>query len=66
MPKPEFIIINMPEEFEFVIDSLNQDEDNKVEFRFFNAQKDISPVILENLELYGGLFFTQFNRKLVL
>jgi hypothetical protein len=66
MPKPEFILINLPEEFEFVIEELNKDEDSKAEFRFFNAQKDINPEILDNLELYGGLFFSSFNKKLVL
>lgn len=63
MPTPEFILINMPKEYEFIIDQLNGDEDNGIEFRYFDPQADEPPVVAENLDLVGALFAGTWNRQ---
>ena len=62
MPNPEFIVINMPKEFEFVIESLNLDEDNGIEFRYFSPETEGSDVVADNLDLVGALFAGTWNK----
>ena len=63
MPTPEFIMINMPKEYEFIIEQLNQDEDNGIEFRYFDPQEDEPPVVAENLDMVGALYAGTWNRQ---
>lgn len=62
MPTPEFIMINMPEEYGFVVDKLNEDEDNGIEFRFFSPETEGAPVAMENLDLVGAVFAGTWNK----
>ncbi|MBQ9949376.1 MAG: hypothetical protein IJO93_01485 [Clostridia bacterium] len=63
MPNPEFIVINMPNEYAFIIDRLNEDEDNGIEFRSFDPQNEEAPVVKENLELLGAMFAGTWNKQ---
>ena len=63
MPTPEFVLINMPKEYEFMIDLLNGDEDNGIEFRYFDPQSEEPPVVSENLDLVGALYAGTWNRQ---
>lgn len=61
MPNPEFIMINMPREFEFVIEHLNNDEDNHATFIYFSPDEG-AEVAEENLDLVGALFAGTWNK----
>lgn len=63
MPNLEFVMINMPQEYSFIINQLNEDEDNGIEFRYFDPQADEPPVVSENLDLVGALFAGTWNRQ---
>lgn len=63
MPTPEFVVINMPNEYAFIIDRLNEDEDNGIEFRSFDPQNEEAPVVKENLELLGAMFAGTWNKQ---
>lgn len=62
MPTPEFVAINMPKEFEFVVEQLNLDEDNGIEFRYFKPETDDVKAVSENLDLIGALFAGTWNK----
>ena len=58
---PEAVYVNMPEEYNFIYDMVNlEEEDNGV--RFLPLVTDAEEeVIIKNLELYGGLYTKNFN-----
>jgi hypothetical protein len=56
-------MINMPQEFSFIINQLNEDEDNGIEFRYFDPQADEPPVVAENLDLVGALYAGSWNKQ---
>ncbi len=59
--EPSCVYINMPEEFEFLLNLANEEADeNKIKFVDLGIKKE-KPVIKEHLELYGGLFADQFG-----
>lgn len=62
MPTPDFIFINMPQEFAFIVDALNEDEDNGIEFRYFSPETENAPAVTENLDLLGAAFAGTWNR----
>lgn len=58
---PSAVYVNMPEEYSFLYDMTNlEEEDNGLPFMplFTEEQPD---VVKKNLELYGGFFTKQFN-----
>lgn len=59
----EAVYVNMPKEFDFLIDKTNEEmHENKVRFAPAGFNKDKQP-IYENPEMYGGFFVNQFNRQ---
>jgi hypothetical protein len=54
--KPEFICVNIPKELEYLIDKVNEEEkENGITFVRLPNDDDEAGLI-ENIELYGGLF----------
>ncbi len=52
----EFVCVNIPNEFSYVLDKVNEKvEENKIEFTAFKRE-NIDDIVISNLELYGGLF----------
>lgn len=60
--KFESVFVNLPQEFEFVLSKANEEqEENKV--KFVPAGLGDEPAdVRDNLELYGGLFVSQYNK----
>lgn len=57
------VYVNMPKEFDFLFDKTNAEEsENKIHFASLELYNE-KPVIVDNLELYGGFFVKQYNRK---
>lgn len=53
--KPEFVCVNIPDEFDYIIDRTNEEqEENGIEFRLIGGAYE--PSVYLNLELYGGFF----------
>ena len=52
LPDPEFVVVNLPQEYAFLIDALNQQEDNKMEFRLLATEG--RHVQTELLEMRGA------------
>ena len=58
---PEAVYVNMPEEYNFLYDMVNlEEEDNGVRFLPLINDEEID-VVKKNIDLYGGLFTKQFN-----
>lgn len=58
---PEAVYVNMPEEYNFLYDMVNlEEEDNGVRFLPLVTEEE-ADVVKKNLELYGGLFTKQYN-----
>ena len=62
MPVPQYVLVNMPEEYAFVIDEINKEEDNGIPFRYFDPAKENNVQLTSNLDLYGALFISSFNK----
>lgn len=58
---PEFALVNLPEKYSFVIDETNK-EDNGLELKYFNPVKDGNVNITDNLELYGAIYSSVYNK----
>ena len=52
LPKPDYIVVNLPQEYEFLIQMLNAQEDNGMNFRLLCA--DGHSNILTDIELHGA------------
>ncbi len=59
---PQYVLVNMPEEYAFVIDEINKEEDNGIPFRYFDPAKENNVQLTSNLDLYGALFMSSFNK----
>ena len=58
---PEAVYVNMPEEYNFLYDMVNlEEEENGVRFIPLVGEEE-TEIVKKNLELYGGLFTKQFN-----
>ena len=58
---PQAVYVNMPDEYNFIYDMVNlEEEDNGVRFIPLVSEEE-SEAVRKNLELYGGLFTKQFN-----
>ena len=57
---PEAVYVNMPDEFSFLYDMVNAEEENGIKFLPLTAEKN--ELVRKNLELYGGFFVKQMNR----
>ena len=58
---PEFALVNLPEKYSFVIDETNK-EDNGLDLKYFNPDKDGNVNITDNLELYGAIYSSVYNK----
>lgn len=52
LPDPEFVVVNLPQEYAFVVEALNQQEDNQIEFRLLTSEG--RHVRTEHLEMFGA------------
>ncbi len=52
LPDPEFVVVNLPQEYGFLVDALNQQEDNQIEFRLLASEGRHART--ELLELFGA------------
>lgn len=58
---PEAVYVNMPEEYSFLYEMVNlEEEDNGVRFLPLISEEEVD-VVKKNLELYGGLFAKTYN-----
>ena len=54
--KPEFVCVNLPKDLVYILDKVNEEEEESG-LRFIPLRNDIEqPEIFGNLEMYGGLF----------
>ena len=63
MDKPENVFVNMPSEFDYLYDIINEEsEENGIKFvsAGLNKEKD---EIKHNLELYGGFFTKEYKKS---
>ena len=59
--QPECVYVNMPQEFNYLLDNANEEEaENKIKFVSLGLEKE-KPIVREHLELYGGLVASQFG-----
>ena len=58
---PEFALVNLPDKYAYVIEETNK-EDNGLTLKYYNPTKDGNVNITDNLELYGALFTSTFNK----
>ena len=60
---PERVLVNMPSEYSFLYDMVNAEAvENGIEFAPLTGS-EVDEVIRKNLELYGGFYSKQFNKK---
>ena len=61
--KPEFVVVNLPEQYDFVFEMVNNDQktNNGLEFVNFDAKEERSELITSHLELYGGFVQSKAN-----
>lgn len=62
-PPPSYVLVNMPQKYAFVIDEINKETDNGLDFVFFNPEKENNLHLTNNLELYGALFIANYNKS---
>ena len=62
LPVPSFVLVNMPEEYAYLIDEANKEKDNGIEFRFFDLAKENNIQLTSNLELFGVLYTKSYNK----
>ena len=63
LPAPEYVLVNMPEEYAHIIDIINEEEDNGIEFKYFNPATENNRFLSANLDLYGALFTESYNKQ---
>lgn len=61
LPNPQFVLVNMPKEYAEILDVINQ-EDNGIEFRYFNPETENNRSLSVNLDLFGALFTETYNK----
>ena len=67
----EFVLVNLPEKLNYIIDNYNESLKNDVqstkhlEFRAFNQSLNVPDDLKENLDLYGALYMNSYNKKQV-
>lgn len=59
---PEFILVNMPEDKRFLLDKMNEEQGDGIQFRAFTAADKLVPAVRGNLNLLGCLYTRQFNK----
>ena len=60
---PERVLVNMPSEYAFLYDMVNAEAaENGIEFAPL-TESEVDENIRKNLELYGGFYAKQFNKK---
>lgn len=67
----EFVLINLPERLNYIIDNYNEviksniESNKQLEFRAFNQSLNVPDDLKENLDLYGALYMNSYNKKQV-
>ena len=59
----EYALINMPEKFNYILNKVPEDNKNMLKFVAFNENIGLSEEVKENLELFGALYLSQFNKN---
>lgn len=62
LAEPEFILFNMPEEYGYIVDYLNKEDESGIVLRYFSPGKENNVYLTDNLDLYGALYMNHFNR----
>lgn len=63
---PKKVFVNIPKEFEYVFEMANNENKNngiELEYLPLISSEDVNEEILNNLELYGGLYSKIFNKS---
>lgn len=59
----EYALINMPEKFNYILNKVPEENKNMLKFVAFNENIGLSEEVKENLELFGALYLSQFNKN---
>lgn len=65
LPTPEFIMVNLPGEFNYVIEAFNAPEEKAehgIELRPFNTDAELGSDVCYNLDLFGAAFSQDYNK----
>ena len=60
--RPQRVVLNVPAEFSFIADKLNEEEDNGVKFELLENGGNAAPDAMDNLDLYGASFCDRYNK----
>lgn len=60
---PEFILVNMPEDRRFLLEKMNEEQGDGLQFKAFTAADKLAPQQRNNLALTGCLFAKQYNKN---
>lgn len=61
MPKLEYILVNIPKRYSFLLTKANAERGNSIEYKYFNPTVEDKPLFTENLDLYGVLMDKNYN-----
>ena len=60
--EPEFVLVNMPAEYDFLFERVNRDKaEQHIEFVSFDPAIEDNTAITHNLELFGGFYSKLVN-----
>lgn len=60
----DYILFNFPEKFKYVITKANNEMvEDRIEFRYFELDHNVPIDVKENLELYGAIFMSHYNKN---
>ena len=62
LPDPEYIIMNFPKRFAFLLARANKDRSGSYEFKYFNPSIEDNSKFTENLDMFGALFTKVYNK----
>ena len=65
MPEPAFTVLNMPSEYAFLLNILNEDKEANMKFLYFDPKNENNPDVTKNLAAYGGYFASVYNKNQV-
>lgn len=64
IPSPEFILVNLPERYRFLLEKMNDEAgESGLQFRAFTGADKLPEEMRENFDLVGGRYAKQFNRN---
>ena len=65
VPKIEYILVNIPKRYSFLLTKANSERGNSAEYKYFNPTVEDNPTFTENLDLYGVLLSKNCNSNKV-